>query len=155
MGHEIERKYLVKHVEFLAGLAGTRLCQGYTSLPEGLLRIRTAGDRAFLTIKGRNEGLRRAEYEYEIPVTDARELLAHICKGPVVDKTRYEIPHGELTWEVDVFHGENEGLVLAEIELDAEDTSFDLPQWLGEEVSHDPRYFSSYLAKTPFRSWRS
>jgi len=139
MGIEIERKFLVRDRSVLAGSTGTLCRQGYLSRdPDRVVRVRQAGDRAFLTVKGRSMGAARAEFEYEIPVQDAQELLA-ICEAPLIDKTRHAIEDGDLTWEVDVFHGENDGLVVAELELDVADRPVDLPDWVGGEVTDDPR----------------
>jgi adenylate cyclase len=114
--------------------------------------VRIAEERAWLNIKGRTEGIRRLEFEYEIPVADALQLLA-LCQGAVIDKTRYEVCCDGRTWEVDEFHGANEGLVVAELELADELESFVRPAWLGEEVSGDPRYYNARLAQRPYREW--
>lgn len=153
MGLEIERKFLVRDLSVLAGHPGVRLSQGYLSFdPDRTVRVRVAEDGAWLTIKGRGNGISRAEFEYEIPIEEARQLL-DFCTGSVVDKTRHRIPHAGHLWEVDVFHGDNEGLVVAEVELDSEDEAVELPPWIGEEVSEDPRYFNAKLAREPYRDW--
>lgn len=150
MGTEIERKFLVSDDSWRGADAGTRMSQGYlTQDPDRTVRVRVAGGRAWLTIKGRGEGIRRAEYEYEIPVSDARELLA-LCLPTVIDKTRHRVEFEGHLWEIDVFHGDNAGLVLAEVELAHESVDPPLPPWAGDEVSHDSRYFNSSLARRPF-----
>ncbi len=153
MPQEIERKYLVTGSSWKEGAVGTAYRQGYLAKDaERTVRVRIAGEEAFLTIKGRTQGVSRAEYEYGIPLEEARELLS-LCDGPLVEKTRYKIPHEGLTWEVDVFHGDNEGLILAEVELEREDTPVTLPDWAGAEVSQDARYYNSSLSKRPYKSW--
>jgi CYTH domain-containing protein len=153
MGIEIERKFLVRDPSVLQRSTGVAYRQGYLSRdPDRTVRVRLAGDRAFVTIKGRSDGASRAEFEYPIPVADAESLLA-LCEGSLIDKTRYRIEAGALTWEVDVFHGANDGLVVAEVELDAPDQLVDIPDWIGDEVTTDPRYFNASLAAHPYRSW--
>ena len=152
MSVEIERKFLVNDKWKPTGRS-VRLRQGY--LPGTgpmVVRVRQEDARAFLTLKGRTEGITRSEYEYEIPTEDAEELLLR-CQTPLIEKTRYLIPAGVHTWEVDVFSGANEGLVVAEIELSAEGDAFDRPDWLAEEVSDDPKYYNSNLAAHPFCTW--
>ncbi len=152
MGVEIERKFLVKEGWQPTG-ESVSIKQGY--LPGTgpmLVRIRLEDQRALLTLKGRTEGVTRSEYEYEIPVQDAQELLLR-CRKKVVEKTRYFVIHGDYTWEVDVFAGANKGLVVAELELSDEDEAFDRPDWLGAEVSSDARYYNSNLAERPFSEW--
>lgn len=152
MGVEIERKFLVKEGWQPTG-ESVSIKQGY--LPGTgpmLVRIRLEDQRALLTLKGRTEGVTRSEYEYEIPVQDAQELLLR-CRKKVVEKTRYFVIHGDYTWEVDVFAGANKGLVVAELELSDEDEAFDRPDWLGAEVSSDARYYNSNLAEHPFSEW--
>lgn len=152
MGVEIERRFLVKEGWQPTG-ESVRIKQGY--LPGSgpmLVRIRQAGSRAFLTLKGRTEGVTRSEYEYEIPPQDAEELLLR-CRKKVVEKTRYFVPEGDYTWEVDVFAGANEGLVVAEIELSDEDEAFDRPDWVDREVSDDAKYYNVNLAEHPFSEW--
>ena len=151
---EIERKFLVADSGFLAGLEGERLTQAYiASTARATVRVRIAGARAWLTLKGSTEGLTRREFEYGIPPAHAEAMIAELCAGPVIDKTRYRVAHDAHVWDVDVFHGENAGLVLAEIELAREDECFACPAWLGAEVSGDPRYYNSNLAQRPYRSW--
>jgi len=153
MALEIERKFLVKGTSWRT-VHGVRYSQGYLNRDKGrTVRVRVAGDRAFLTIKGETHGATRAEFEYAIPVADAQALLA-MCDGPLVDKVRHEVVHGGLKWEIDEFLGDNTGLVIAEIELKSEDQPFSRPDWLGEEVTGDPRYYNSNLAAHPYREWR-
>ncbi len=153
MGIEIERKFLVRDLSVLAGHAGVRLSQGYLSFdPDRTVRVRVAENAAWLTIKSRGKGISRAEFEYEIPVEEARQLM-EFCTGSVVDKTRHKITHAGHLWEVDVFHGDNDGLVVAEVELDSEEEEVELPPWIGAEVSDDPRYFNAKLAREPYRDW--
>ena len=154
MGLEIERKFLVGDASWRAGASGISYRQGYVLTgPPVSVRVRVAGDRAFLTVKKDQDVSSRLEYEYEIPVQDARDLLSGCCAGHQVEKTRYLVPHAGHTWEVDVFHGENEGLVVAEIELDAVNESFERPPWLGSEVTGDRRYLNSSLFREPYRTW--
>ena len=154
MGREIERKYLLKGTAWKEGATGTHYRQGYLStVKERTVRVRTIDDRAFLTIKGITQGVSRLEFEYEIPVADANQMLDELCPRPLIEKARYKISFGGLVWEVDEFFGDNEGLVVAEVELDAEDQEISLPDWIGEEVSSDPRYFNSNLSVTPYTQW--
>lgn len=153
MGREIERKYLVTAAWVPQG-EGTHFQQGYlSSQKERVVRVRIEGDRAKLTIKGVTTGVTRAEFEYDLPLEDARILLDQLCERPLIDKHRHVERHGGHTWEIDVFHGDNDGLVLAEVELASEDEAVALPPWAGPEVSGDPRYFNSNLLKTPYKSW--
>jgi CYTH domain-containing protein len=155
MGREIERKFLVRDLSVIRELAGTEIRQGYLSLePERIVRVRVAGRRAFVTIKGISVGASRPEYEYEIPTDDATELLDRIALRPLVEKTRYRLPAGDLTWEIDVFSGENEGLAVAEVEMPSEDTNVPVPTWAGEEVTGDARYFNAALVRRPYRDWK-
>jgi len=117
------------------------------------VRVRTIDDKGFLTIKGVTVGAARAEYEYEIPAREADEMLTNLCEKPLIEKNRYKIKAGEVTWEVDEFFGDNEGLVVAEVELATEDQTFEKPAWVGAEVTGDPRYFNSNLTKNPFKNW--
>ncbi len=150
---EIERKFLVRDDSWRGLGAGTEYRQGYLQIDETKsVRVRVAREKAFLTIKSGNRGLTRAEFEYPIPVEDAEELLK-LCVGSPIEKTRYKIVRGDLVWEVDEFHGANTGLLIAEVELEREDQSVDLPDWVGEEVSQDSRYFNAYLALHPFSTW--
>ena len=154
MAVEIERKFRTKGVDFLANQEGERLTQGYLSHdPRATVRLRVQGDRAWLTIKGKTHGASRSEFEYPIPTADAHAMLEEMCPEGVIDKTRYRIRVGEHVWEVDQFHGDNRGLVVAEVELDSEDQPFERPPWLGEEVTDDPRYYNSALSRTPYGQW--
>lgn len=154
MAKEIERKFLVKRGEWMPRDGGTHFKQGYlNSQKERVVRVRIEGDKAKLTIKGITTGVTRSEFEYAIPVDDAAILLDQLCEKPLIDKHRYVETIGGHTWEIDVFHGDNEGLVIAEVELQSEDEKLDLPPWAGAEVSGDPRYFNSNLLKNPYRTW--
>jgi adenylate cyclase len=154
MGTEIERKFLVEADDWRQGSRGRRVRQGYLSADPGRsVRIRMVGDSAWLTIKGGTTGYSRVEFEYPIPTQDALHLLDELCIRPVIDKTRHEVNYGGHRWEIDEFHGANEGLVIAEIELAAEDEHFERPHWLGAEVSDDPRYYNVNLARHPFSRW--
>jgi adenylate cyclase len=154
MGTEIERKFLVEADDWRQGSRGRRVRQGYLSADPGRsVRIRMVGDSAWLTIKGGTTGYSRVEFEYPIPTQDALHLLDELCIRPVIDKTRHEVNYGGHRWEIDEFHGANEGLVIAEIELAAEDEHFERPPWLGAEVSDDPRYYNVNLARQPFNRW--
>ena len=151
---EIERKFLVKKEIWRPRGAGVLFRQGYLSTQkERVVRVREAGDAGFLTVKGATEGISRPEFEYPIPVEDAREMLDALCERPLIEKRRHREEHEGMTWEIDVFLGENAGLVLAEVELQSPTQSFTLPPWAGEEVSADPRYFNANLVKHPFRQW--
>jgi adenylate cyclase len=154
MGLEIERKFLVAGDGWRdAADAGTVFKQGYLqSAPERTVRVRLAGDRAWLTIKGRSEGAARAEFEYAIPPADAEQLL-ELCEPTVIDKTRYRVPHAGHVWELDVFAGANAPLVVAEVELERADAPVELPAWLGDEVTDDHRYQNSQLSRRPYASW--
>ena len=153
MALEIERKFLVKGSEWRASRQGNFIRQGYLCMvPERSVRVRLSHNQAFLTIKGASEGAQRLEFEYPIPCEDARQLLA-LCEAGVIEKTRYKIDFAGQTWDVDEFHGLNNGLVLAEIELESEKVTVELPSWVGEEVTGDCRYFNLYLARNPFSRW--
>jgi adenylate cyclase len=154
MATEIERKFLLNGDAWRALAAGTLYRQGYlNSAKERTVRIRTVGDKAFLTIKGITVGNTRAEYEYPIPFDECNAMLDNLAEKPLIEKKRYKIPLGGLTWEVDEFFGDNKGLVVAEVELASEDQKFDKPAWVGDEVSGDPRYFNSNLIKHPYTKW--
>lgn len=158
MGIEIERKFLVRSEVWESvrtGSIGLPIRQGYLCSETGCtIRVRQYGPDAFLTLKGASRGFTRMEFEYSIPPEDAREMLENLCSGPILEKTRYRVPFGGLTWDVDVFEGANSGLILAEVELDHPDRDFPLPDWAGEEVTGDPRYYNSQLAVCPYRSWQ-
>ena len=152
---EIERKFLVLDHSFLNGLEGQLIQQGYLSKdPERTVRVRVRGEKGFLTIKGKSNatGTTRFEWEKEIPLTEAQELLS-LCLPSIIDKRRYNVIQDGTTWEVDVFFGDNEGLIIAEVELESEDQNFSKPDWLGKEVTGDKRYYNSYLSETPFNMW--
>tara|TARA_B110000438_G_scaffold19150_1_gene17701 strand:- start:308 stop:772 length:465 start_codon:yes stop_codon:yes gene_type:complete len=154
MGKEIERKYLIKEDTWRKNASGTTYRQGYLStVKERTVRVRTIDDKGFLTIKGITIGATRREYEYEIPMVDANEMLDELCEKPIIEKTRFKISHAGLTWEIDEFAGVNQGLIVAEVELESEDQNIDFPPWVGEEVSGDPRYFNSNLIANPFVNW--
>jgi adenylate cyclase len=153
MAIEIERKFLVSRTDFITGLTGTQFQQGYLSHGTATVRVRIAGEQAFLTIKGKTLGISRCEYEYAIPKADAGNMLATLCDEAPIVKTRYLIEHAQKCWEVDVFHGANQGLIVAEIELKDEHEQLTLPDWIAEEVSRDVRYFNSQLAKNPYSQW--
>lgn len=156
MAQEIERKFLVKSGTNIDSLGDAQqIIQGYlSSVKERTVRVRVKGDKGFLTIKGigNASGASRYEFEKVITVDEANELL-NICEPGVIDKTRTKVPAGKHTFEVDRFFGDNEGLVVAEIELEEEGESFERPEWLGEEVTGDPKYYNSMLMKTPFKDW--
>ena len=153
VGIEIERKYLVVGDEWRDMGVPVRYVQGYLqNNEETVVRIRIEGEKAYLTIKGRLKGLSRKEFEYPVPVEDAREMLS-LCGSEIVEKQRTKIDWQGKIWEVDEFEGKNKGLLLAEIELESEDESFSIPPWIGREVSGDPRYYNSYLARHPFPEW--
>jgi adenylate cyclase len=155
MAKEIERKFLVEGDAWRALAKGTNYRQGYlNSAKERAVRVRTAEDKAFLTIKGLTVGATRAEYEYEIPFDEGKAMLDALAEKPLIEKKRYKIPAGGLTWEIDEFLGDNAGLIVAEVELKSEDQAFERPLWLGDEVTGDPRYYNANLIKKPFTRWR-
>lgn len=153
MGVEIERKFLVKDDSWKPMAGPGLVCrQGYLLADEDrTVRLRILGEKAFLTLKGATSGISRTEFEYEIPVSDAEAMLV-LC-GSLVEKTRYLVDYQGMTWELDVFEGDNAGLIMAEIELDAEGQKFSIPNWAGKEVSGDPRYYNACLSKNPFGNW--
>lgn len=154
MAVEIERKFLVRRELWQPKEAGIAIVQGYLcSDAERTVRVRTWNEQAYLTVKGKSRGIRRLEFEYEIPFSDAKELLA-LCEQPVISKRRYVEQHVDNRWEIDVFEGDNEGLILAEVELLSEDAEISLPEWAGSEVSGDKRYYNSYLFRCPYRLWK-
>lgn len=155
MAKEIEKKFLVRGTAYRSLAAPVHYHQGYIPTTNGItVRVRVAGERGFLTLKTRATGIVRDEYEYEIPVAEAEAMLRQMCATPTVEKYRYRIDAGGgLAWEVDEFLGENAGLVIAEIELPAEDTPFALPDWVGAEVTGDKRYYNSALCRRPFSQW--
>lgn len=155
MGTEIERKFLVSDERWRhAADAGTDIVQGYLAARENVsVRVRVAGEEAWLTIKGRTRGAARDEYEYAIPARDARRMLRTLCQPPLIEKTRYRVRHAGRDWEIDEFRGDNAGLVVAELELEDEDCPVTLPPWVGREVTGDPRYLNANLVRAPYRSW--
>ena len=160
MATEIERKFLLASDDWRAPADdGVRMRQGYLSGPssdknqQSSVRVRIAGEQASLNIKSATLGISRQEYEYSIPLADANEMLDTLADGPLIEKTRYHVQHGAHTWEIDVFAGDNQGLVVAEIELAEEGEVFEKPTWLGEEVSADPRYYNVCLVKHPYKDW--
>ncbi len=156
MAQEIERKFLVKGDFKSEAFKSTRITQGYlSSVPERTVRVRVKGDKGFITIKGigNESGASRFEWEKEIPVDEVRDLLK-ICEPGVIDKTRYLVKNGDLTFEVDEFYGDNDGLTVAEIELPDEQAQFNRPDWLGEEVTGDVRFYNSMLMKNPYKNWK-
>ena len=163
MGTEIERKYLVKPAawrsqkELLQSKLpdiGARYCQGYIPTSNGTtVRLRIVGEQGYLTIKSKTVGHTRAEFEYPIPVQDAKEMLKNLCIKPLIDKYRYKVKIDNLTWEIDEFLGENEGLIIAEVELEDENQEINLPFWIEKEVN-EKKYFNSYLVKHPYSQWK-
>ena len=154
MGKEIEKKFLVKGNRWKEISTGVLFRQGYLStVKERTVRVRTIDNKGFLTIKGITVGATRPEYEYEISVSDANEMLDSLCEKPIIEKNRAKIEYKGLIWEVDEFFGENEGLVFAEVELESEEQKIELPDWIGEEVTGNPMYFNSNLIKNPFKNW--
>ena len=156
MAQEIERKFLVKGDFKQEVFKSTRITQGYlSSVPERTVRVRVKGEKGFITIKGigNESGASRYEWEKEIPVDEVRELL-RICEPGVIDKTRYLVKNGPYTFEVDEFYGDNEGLTVAEIDLPDEQAQFERPEWLGEEVTGDVRFYNSMLMKNPYKNWK-
>lgn len=156
MAQEIERKFLVSGEFKREAFQRERVCQGYlSSVPERVVRVRVKGEKGYLTVKGKSDerGMSRYEWEQEIAVEDAWELL-ELCEPGRIDKTRYWVKCGEHVWEVDEFHGDNEGLVVAEVELGSEEEGFERPAWLGQEVTGEERYYNAALAVCPYRSWQ-
>ena len=156
MALEIERKYRVRDTGYREEASRHDfIAQGFLSDDPGrVVRVRITGDKATLTIKSPMEGAVRKEYEYTIPAADARDLIEVVCLQPALSKTRYLVEHRGLTWEVDEFHGENEGLIIAEVELKEADDEPDLPSWVGSEVTADPRYYNANLVRNPYRLWK-
>ena len=154
MGVEIERKFLVKNETWRSNVVESYFIrQGYlNSDPERTVRIRIKNEKGILTIKGKNDNFTRKEFEYEIPYTEACQLI-ELCQKPIIEKTRYLYYFRGLTWEIDVFDGDNSGLIIAEVELDNENQVIDLPDWVGEEVSSDIRYYNSSLINHPYCEW--
>ena len=163
MGIEIERKYLVKKAEWRSHKQqlqdrlfdlGKQYCQGYIPTDNGTtVRVRIVGDSGYITLKSKVVGHTRSEFEYPISVKDAREMLSSFCDKPLIEKIRYQINFNNLIWEVDEFMGENEGLIIAEVELENEAQLIDIPHWIEREVN-DKKYFNSYLVKHPYSQWQ-
>ncbi|MFO7809662.1 CYTH domain-containing protein [Guyparkeria sp.] len=155
MAKEIERKFLLASEAWRAEIdRSERMVQGYLNDQGPVsVRARIAGGQAWLNIKSRTLGISRDEFEYEIPMVDAERMLDHLTTGPVIDKTRHFVPRNGLLWEIDEFHGDNDGLIVAEVELEHVDQPFYHPAWLGEEVSHDARYYNVSLVKNPYSQW--
>jgi len=154
MPKEIERKFLVVGDDWRALGEGVLYRQGYLStVKERTVRVRTVGEKGFLTIKGVSVGATRSEFECPIPVADAKQMLDELCEQPIIEKARTRIPLGGVTWEVDEFFGVNRRLIVAEVELQSEDQRFDKPAWIGAEVTDDPRYFNANLIAHPFSTW--
>jgi CYTH domain-containing protein len=155
MAREIERKFLVKGDHYKHLSKGVYYQQGYLStIKERTVRIRIIKEKGYITVKGISNGAVRAEYEYEIPVNDAREMLNGLCEKPTIEKYRYKVQHDGLTWEMDEFLGENTGLVIAEVELSSEDQAITKPEWIGEEITGDARYYNVNLIVNPYSRWK-
>lgn len=156
MATEIERKFLVTNDDWRSQASQRKVIkQGYFGPPnKASIRIRIDGDRANINIKSATLDIVRKEYEIPVPLEDAEEMLQHLCERPFIEKVRYLVPVGDHVWEVDEFDGDNLGLIVAEIELASVDELFEKPQWLGEEVSHDERYYNVRLVKNPYSNWR-
>ncbi len=156
MQYEIERKFLVTNDSWKKPAGGVRYRQAYLSrTPERTVRVRTAGGKGYLTIKGLTTGAKRVEYEYEIPHADATSMIDTLCESPVLEKDRYTLEHAGFRWEIDVFTGANQGLVVAEIELEQEEQFFARPDWVGKEVTGDVRYYNSNLSVHPYTQWEN
>jgi adenylate cyclase len=155
MGLEIERKFLLSDEAWRAQIESSqRLAQGYLGGTRASVRVRVGGGRGWLNIKSRELGHSRLEYEYEIPLADAEAMLARLADGAVIEKTRHRLRYGAHCWEIDEFYGENQGLIVAEIELQHPAEAFERPPWLGIEVTDDPRYYNSNLVAHPYSQWR-
>jgi len=154
MAQEIEKKFLLKNDDWRGLDEGKDYCQGYLSDTKGkTVRVRIIGERGILTIKGPSEGSTRLEFEYDIPIADAKEMLDKLCNKPLIEKRRYKIAYEGFTWEVDEFEGDNKGLAFAEIELEHEDQKFEIPSWIGGEVTGDPKYYNANLVHYPYSKW--
>lgn len=155
MGTEIEHKFLIRDERWRQQTTrSVRMRQGYLTSDERCsVRVRVAGDHGFLNVKSGTLGIQRSEYEYPIPLAEAEEILDTLCEKPVLEKTRHYVPVGEHCWEVDEFAGANAGLIVAEVELSRPDEPFERPDWAGEDVSGDPRYYNSRLARQPYTTW--
>ena len=154
MPTEIERKFLVKSEEWRTLGTGTIYRQGYIATKKGTtVRVRLAGNQGYITIKGASKGISRSEYEYSIPAEDAQEMLDNLCELPLIEKTRYKIEIAGLIWEIDEFAGKNQGLIVAEVELTDANQTIEIPDWIGQEVSDDARYYNANLAQHPYSEW--
>jgi adenylate cyclase len=153
MAQEIERKFLVDPEKLPPLPSPIVIKQGYIPAQNATVRIRLSNDQAYLTLKGRTTGLTRSEFEYPVPVDDAEAMLRELCLHPYIDKKRYLIEYEGHTWELDIFEGENSGLIIAEIELGSEDEPFVVPEWVAKEVSDDPRYRNASLVSHPYTQW--
>ncbi|MBK6964833.1 MAG: CYTH domain-containing protein [Bacteroidales bacterium] len=154
MALEIEHKFLVNSTIYRTMSEPVLYRQGYLAvLPDKIIRVRTAGNKGFITVKAKVTNLTRKEYEYEIPLPDAEKMLNEMCISPIIEKERFRVLHEGFTWEVDEFHGDNAGLIVAEIEVKSEDEVFVRPSWVSREVTGDPRYLNSNLSKQPFNTW--
>ncbi|MCW8826759.1 MAG: CYTH domain-containing protein [Gammaproteobacteria bacterium] len=154
MAQEIERKFLIDLDSLGKLTGGSSIKQGYISTKDlTTVRIRIRGEQGFLTLKGESRGASRLEFEYSIPVNDAEEILSTLCSRPLIEKIRYEVKHKSRLWEIDIFKGDNSGLVIAELELETEDAAFDLPNWVRLEVTGEPRYYNANLLNYPYRCW--
>lgn len=150
---EIERKFLVKPKQWKPTVTGIHFCQAYIAITESAaVRIRLEGDNGYLTIKSSEPGKSREEYEYPIPLDDAQQLL-RLCPNPPIEKIRYQVKSKGHLWDVDEFKGKNEGLLIAEVELESETEKVILPDWVGQEVTEDERYYNAYLFRFPYTSW--
>lgn len=154
MAREIERKFLVRNEHYRQLAKPISYRQGYLSTAANrIVRVRVCGEKGFLTLKGTTNGITRTEYEYEIPVMEAEHILSELCDKPFIEKDRYIIKCDDMEWNIDEFHGPNEGLVVAEVHLQSENQQISLPEWVGEEVSHEPKYFNSNLVQNPYSKW--
>ncbi len=154
MAKEIERKFLVKDNRYRQLAEPLFYRQGYLSTDwHHIVRVRIKLGSAFLAVKGTTNGVTRTEYEYQIPISEAECMLDEICQKPIIEKDRYKVIIGGLKWDIDEFHGANEGLVIAEVELEEENQQIELPEWVGQEVSHEPKYYNSNLVQNPYCKW--
>ena len=156
MGQEIERKFLVRNEKYKEISSRKLIKQGFLNLgPLSVVRVRIIDTSAWITIKGESEGIVRAEFEYEIPLADAKYMLINLCHQPIIEKVRYQLKYRDHIWEIDEFTGENEGLVIAEVELKSQNEKLELPEWVGPEVTKDNRYYNNNLIVNPYLSWKT
>lgn len=156
MAVEIERKFLVDRAALPELTNGKKIVQGYIpTADKTTVRVRIKAEQAFLTLKGTGNGISRNEFEYEIPLSDAQQMLDEFCSDSKIEKVRYEIAFGQHVWELDVFYGKNDGLIIAEVELSDEDEVFECPDWVAEQVTGDQRYYNSQLIVSPYCEWQS